>query len=158
MSGIIQLLKQAASTVQQANPSKVRLFSNSDKRGQICAYDENGETIVGYYDFTVYFAGVPANNALMASWVANRAAKLLTGLPTSAVAAKAAATAAVSLLIKKNGTTIGSIDFGIGGTVATFTFAADVSLAVGDLLEVYNAAAADATLGNVVFAIGGELT
>ena len=78
-------------------------------------------------DVRVSFAGVPGNSALVGQFVATRAM----GFPINAAGSKAvlaiAATASTVLTVKKNGTTIGTITFGVAGTTGTFAFAAAAS-------------------------------
>lgn len=100
-------------------------------------------------DVSSFFPGVPGNNAIVAQFVALRAM----GFPINAAGSKAvlavAATASTVLTVKKNGTTIGTITFGVSGTIGTFAFAALTELAAGDVLTVANQASADATAAGV---------
>ena len=57
-----------------------------------------------------------------------------------------AATAAVTITLKKNDTTIGTIDIGVAGTLGTWTVASAVDFAVGDFYTLTNGGTADATL------------
>lgn len=100
-------------------------------------------------DVRHFFAGVPGNSALVAQFVATRAM----GFPINATGSKAvlaiAATASTVLTVKKNGTTIGTITFGVSGTTGTFAFAAATELAAGDILSVLNQSSADATAAGI---------
>ena len=100
-------------------------------------------------DIRTSFAGVPGNSALVGQFVATRAM----GFPINAAGSKAvlavAATASTVLTVKKNGSTIGTITFGISGTTGTFAFAALTELAIGDILTVLNQASADATAAGI---------
>lgn len=55
-------------------------------------------------------------------------------LEDSRAALKIDPAADMEFIIRKNGTDIGSVDFGAGDTVGTFTFADDVSFVAGDVL------------------------
>lgn len=74
--------------------------------------------------------------------------------------ARVAATAATTLTMKKTlsggGTsTIGTINWALGATAATFTFAAGVTFAAGDLFTIENQVSADATLADISMTIAG---
>jgi hypothetical protein len=87
-------------------------------------------------------------------------AYLLANLPDSRAVADAAFTSAQSFDIQQNGDVIGTLDFGAGATLGTFSFAADVQFVKGDVLKVMKPAAIDATGAslNVTFAaIKGEI-
>lgn len=56
---------------------------------------------------------------------------------------------AVSLPIRKNGTQIGSVDFALSATSATFTFATQTDFTPGDLITIEGPASADAGLSGV---------
>jgi hypothetical protein len=75
-------------------------------------------------------------------------------LPFYRAYARVAATAITAIDIRKRTlagveTSIGTISFAAGGTTATFTFAADVSFAAGDIMIVVGGAVADTTLASI---------
>jgi len=91
-------------------------------------------------------AGVPLSSEVIGGGIAPQAVTLSPG--NSTCKALAAATAAVTLPIKKNGVQVGQIDFPAGGTAGTVTLT-NATIAAGDQITVHNAAAADATLGDI---------
>jgi len=101
------------------------------------------------YDLASYYEGVPSDGLVLFKFEIVRDCYLLQNLPISRVTAGVAATGAVSLDIKKNGSNIGTIDFAAAGTVATFTFATSTNFNAGDDIEVVNAGTADATLADL---------
>jgi hypothetical protein len=87
----------------------------------------------------------------------NRAMKLVQDLVGSTAECKVVSTGSVSYVIKKNGSNIGTIDFALGVTQATFTFAAEVSFIVGDFIEIVAPATIDATHDTIGWTLAGEL-
>lgn len=107
-------------------------------------------------DLHIFLPGAMTNNQICYRMKATRAFTLPQNLAGSYAAASIAATASTTVTLKKNGTSIGTIVWAIAGTNATFTFAADVSFAVGDLLEIDGPATADATLANISLDLFGK--
>ena len=101
------------------------------------------------YDVAFYFPGVPGNDALLSRIVLPRACYLPSAAPSSRADAAAAATAASTLTIRRNGTAVGSIAWAAAGTVGSFTVGADRVFAAGDVLDVVAPASADATLADI---------
>lgn len=91
-------------------------------------------------------AGIPSNGEVLGGGIAPYAMTLAAG--NSSCKALAGATGAVTLLIKKNGTQIGSIDFAAAATVGSVSFI-DSSVSAGDHVTIHNAATADATLADI---------
>jgi hypothetical protein len=71
--------------------------------------------------------------------------------------ATANATASTVFDVQKNGSSIGSVTIGAGGTTATFTTSGGTSKAfvAGDVLALYGPATADATLADASFSFAG---
>lgn len=101
------------------------------------------------YDIASFFAGAPTGAQLMYRFVAGRSIVLPINLTNSQSKSKVASTLAKAIDIQVNGVSKGSVNYAIGATVATFTFAASVTLAAGDVLELIAPAVADATLANI---------
>lgn len=70
-------------------------------------------------------------------------------LTGSKFASTAAATAATVYTIRKNGASIGTLTWAIAGTVPAVVFAAGVSFAAGDFLDIIGPASPDATLAGI---------
>jgi hypothetical protein len=100
-------------------------------------------------DVRHFFPGAPGNSAVVAQFVATRAMGFAINAPGSKAVLAVAATASTVLTVKKNGTSIGTITFGVAGTTGTFAFAAATELAAGDVLTVANQASADATAAGI---------
>jgi hypothetical protein len=125
------------------------------KVGTGLAVAGDGTLSVSNIDLGSFFPGIPANSQRMARTKIIRTIILKAGLPSSQADADAAATAATTLTIKQNGTSIGTVNFAAGASIATFTFSADITLAAGDVLAIDNQASADATLGNISITLAG---
>lgn len=109
------------------------------------------------HDVHGQMAGVPAASE---KWVYpfNRAASFAATLPSSHAGAQVAATAATTFTLYKGATSVGTIDFAIGATTATFTFTTTTAFAPGDLLTVQAPATPDATLAGLYFNLACTLT
>jgi hypothetical protein len=79
------------------------------------------------------------------------------GLAGSYGAAGTAATASASFTIKKNGSTVGTMDYAASGTSASFTMTTATSFAGGDVLTIVAPASPDATLANLAWTLAGTL-
>ena len=101
------------------------------------------------YDLLMFFPGVPTASQVMGRIIVPRAITLPASLTGSYGSSIVAATAATVLTLAKNGSSIGSVNFAISASTATFTFASSVSFAAGDLLTLTNQTPADATLANI---------
>jgi hypothetical protein len=110
-----------------------------------------------------FYPGVPTGSAKLLSATTPSPVTLPAGLAGSYAYCDSGttATAAVTLTIKQVtsggvATNIGTINFAIGATAGTFTFASAVTTAAGDRIQVVNQSSADATFGNVDLAIVGS--
>jgi hypothetical protein len=92
------------------------------------------------YDIGFFFPGRPGIGIEDASAIAGHVfvhpITFPQDLPGSEAFLKTGGAADMSFAVQKNGTDIGTIDFGAGDNVATFTFAADVDFAIGDRVTV----------------------
>jgi hypothetical protein len=109
------------------------------------------------YDILANYAGAPSADEFIFDVLCVRNFFLPAGLTLSRVEAGLAATAAISLIIQKNGSPIGSIDFAAAANTATFTFTTLTNFVPGDNLTVVNASTADATLADISFALVASL-
>ena len=91
------------------------------------------------YEIGMYL-GTPAANSMIAQHLAAQAYNLPIGLTTSKGYCFAAPSSPVAFDIRKNNVSIGSMNFAAAATTATFTFAAAVSFAVGDRLQLVSPA------------------
>ena len=121
------------------------------------AYVDTRFITVNPYDLAVFFDGIPGADADILRFVAGRAFFLPAGLANSAAHARVAATASYSLEIRRNGASIGSIDWALGANAATFTFASNVQFSAGDRLAIVAPATPDATLEDVGITLAGTL-
>jgi hypothetical protein len=101
------------------------------------------------FDVEQFFAGKPGASAVVFQYVATRAHGFPINFAGSQAVLGIAATASTVLTIKKNGTTVGTITFGVSGTVGTFAAAAITELAAGDVLSITGPASADSTAANI---------
>jgi hypothetical protein len=121
--------------------------------GQVTAVASNAG--VNPYDIAGYLPGIPTAGQTLFRIEMVRAVTLPINLTGSRAVCLTAPTAAVTLPIKQNGTSIGSINFAASATVGTFTFAAQVILNAGDVLELDAPATADATFAGPSYTITG---
>ncbi len=108
------------------------------------------------YDIAFHVPDEPASSARVLKFVAPRDIVLPVSLTGSRGHADIAATAQTDFSIKKNGVSIGTIRWAAAGTVPTYIFAAEVSLAAADRLTVDAPASPDATLAGIAVTIVGE--
>ena len=80
---------------------------------------------------------------------------LPSGLTGSVGYVDVVATAATTIDIRKNGSSVGSIDFALGANTATFTFTTLTSFAVGDRLTLFAPSTADVTLADISVTLKG---
>jgi len=101
------------------------------------------------YDIGFFFPGTPGAGidagAAMFTLIANRKFYLPESLTGSMASLETAATAALTLSIRKNATEIGTLSVAAGTTAATFAFPAGVQFDTGDRLRVLRPSALDAT-------------
>lgn len=101
------------------------------------------------YDFGLYAPGKPTASQVLARIVLPRAVILPSGLAGSVGSCGTAPTGTVTLALALNGTSVGSVSFAAGATIATFAAASAIDLAPGDVLTVTAPSSADATLADV---------
>lgn len=103
--------------------------------------------------------GNPASGAIIWKHVFSRAAELPASLTGSRARLGTGPAGAVTFPIKKNeSTSIGTINFAIGATTATFTFSTLQSFAVGDRIQVEAPNPQDGSLADPAFALLANLT
>lgn len=99
------------------------------------------------YDFGFFFPGQPGqgitDGAAIAAHVVARPIVLPAGLTDSKADLAIGSALSLSFPIKVNTAVVGSVDFASGATSGTFTFAADVSIAAGDVVRLMKPTAVD---------------
>ncbi len=121
--------------------------------GQVTAVSSSAG--VNPYDIAGYLPGIPTAGQTLFRIEIVRAITLPISLTGSRAVCQTAPTSAVTLPIKQNGTSIGSINFAAAATTGTFTFSSAVILNVGDVFELDAPTPADATLAGVSYTITG---
>jgi hypothetical protein len=101
--------------------------------------------------------GSPAASQIVERYIFATAVNFSAGLGGSYGMAGAAATAAATFSIAKNGTAIGTMAFAAGATSATFTMSSATTFAAGDVLTIAAPATPDATLANLAWTLAGTL-
>lgn len=101
------------------------------------------------YPLSFWFPGGYTNGELLTLWVAPRALVLPADLYGSRGYAKTDPLGSITFDIQVNAVSKGSMAIAAGANAATFTFAAAVSLAAGDRLEIFGPATLDADLADV---------
>lgn len=107
------------------------------------------------YDIHSTFNGRPDSGMTLARVVFPRSTTFLSGLPSSYAKSEIAATASATFALTKNGSSIGSINWAIGATTATFTFSSQQVFSAGDMLELTAPAVVDVTLADLAFTLVG---
>jgi hypothetical protein len=109
----------------------------------------------GSYDLGLTWAGtLPASQVLM-RYPFPRGVDFPMGLTGSRGVSAVAATVLTTLDLRKNGTSVGSVQWAAAGTTATFIMASATSFAAGDILTVHAPASADATLADLGLSLAG---
>lgn len=107
------------------------------------------------YEIALSITAVPPANTIFLTFVGTVSWSLPLNLTGSMARTSTTATGATSLLIKKNGTQIGTINFAAGATSGTFTFATATSFVAGDILTIVAPSTPDTTLANVGITLKG---
>lgn len=100
------------------------------------------------YDVPFYLQGTLADNEICFVYLATRNLTLPAGLTASKFAILTNPAATMTLTLKKNGSSVGTVAFSTSGIV-TVTVASQITLAAGDQLSVVGQAVHDATGANV---------
>lgn len=109
------------------------------------------------YDFSWSKMGQPGASEVVFRQVLARRVKLEVDFAGSAGGSGTAATADADFDVQQNGSSIGTIRFGVGATDATSIATAGVTLEIGDELTVVAPTSADAGLADVVVTLAGTL-
>lgn len=123
-----------------------------DAQGRLTAAGE--QTLALFYDVSLYIKGKPTNSELVLRLEAGRAFTLPASLTGSQASARVASAANKSFDIKKNGSSVGSVDFNTSAS-GTFTFSTATSFSAGDLLEIVAPATADGSLEDISITLVG---
>lgn len=112
-------------------------------------------TISQPYDLSAMYPGIPAASVLMLRIPLSRAVAFPAGLTGSRGTATANATASTTFDIALNGSSVGTMTFAAGASVATFAAASPINAVAGDVLSVTAPAFPDATLADIGFVLSG---
>ena len=115
----------------------------------------NTGTVVGFpYDIALSLIGKPTDAAVLGRFAASRAFTITsTSFNASIAKAAVAATASTVITVKKNGSAVGTITFAASGTTGTWSYSANGTFAIGDVLTIENQAIADATFADAELTI-----
>lgn len=108
------------------------------------------------FDIEMFWPGVPPANAIVRAAITRNvlcAANLFGSVGIAREAATSPTTVNINQVTGGVGTLRGSAVWGGGGTVATFTAAANITLAANDIIEFAFPAAPDATLGDIAITL-----
>ena len=107
------------------------------------------------FDVTGFYPGVPTASAKVLRVPIARAITLPGNFSGSYFSASANATASTVFDVQKNGSSIGTVTIGAGGTTATFatTSGTAKTFAAGDVLSIIAPASPDATLADPAFVL-----
>lgn len=98
-------------------------------------------------------AGAPTASQKIAIFVFPFTADIAASATGSQCESLVSATAQTDFLVKKNGSTIGTIRWAASGTVATYVTFSATSFAAGDILVIEAPASPDATLADIAFSL-----
>jgi len=107
------------------------------------------------YEVALSITAVPPANQIFLTFVSTVSWSLPLNLTGSMARASTTATSSTSLLLKKNGTQIGTVNFASGATSGTFTFSTATSFSAGDVLTIVAPSTPDTTLSNVGITLKG---
>lgn len=110
---------------------------------------EASDSALRPFDLETFVNGPPADGATVLQTVLARTAQLPAGGGNSQGYASTAATSASSFSITRNGVSVGTVNFGVGANVATFTIASDVAFVAGDRIALVAPSPQDASLSDV---------
>lgn len=144
---------------QGNNPFQSFKQDGIQKRGQTVPYDVNGSptppaAVPRSIAFDIMDLPLAVGTDPLAEFLTPAGDLNFTGIGDH-VSAGVAATGASALRIFKNGSQVGTISFGAGGTTGTVAFT-DSSYVEGDLFGLYPPAAVDATLDRVRITLGTD--
>ena len=108
-------------------------------------------------NIAAFLQGTLGAAELLASFVVDTPISFPIGLTGAQAYADTTATAAAVININKNGTLIGSVNFAIGASIATFTLTTATAFVAGDRLSFENQATADTTLADISITLRGDL-
>ena len=100
-------------------------------------------------------AGVPGNLEVVGKFIFTLSFTLPSGLTGSYAEVLVAPTAAATWTIKKNGSSVGTVNFAIAATTATFTFATETTFAAGDDIIIEAQTTADTTMAGLSLSLKG---
>jgi len=107
-------------------------------------------------DLATAVMGTPSASEVLLRYVFTRAVTFPDEFAGSQASAGTAAAASTVFLVKKNGSTVGTVTFAISGTTGVFaTTGTTVVMAAGDVLELQAPSSPDATLANIGFTFVG---
>ena len=110
------------------------------------------------YEIGISITGIMNNSEMLLQYVLPVGISIPSGATGSYAIANIAATASTTVQINKNGSSIGSINWGASSTTGTYTFTSAVTFAAGDVLQLVAPSTADTTLANVGITIAATRT
>jgi len=116
----------------------------------------HSSSVAAIYDIAGGSTGAPAANATLLTFAVVRDFSLPANLLGSSCVAGIAAAASTTISINKNGVSIGTMNFAIGATTATFILTATYFVP-GDILTVVAPASPDNNLADIGFTLVGTV-
>lgn len=113
-------------------------------------------TSLGRYDLAFWAEGLMENNEILFRMICSRIFWLPVGAPNSAASARVAANDETVVLLKRNGTQIGTVTFAAAGTVGTFSLPGEEVFNPGDVLSIEAPSTADTALRDVSFTLAAR--
>ena len=153
-AGSVHYLQDAGGLGTTAGTVEVPvLLATSTTAGVMLAIGAGGGGGNGVYDLVLGFVGNPSASVL--DWLlVGRSVTIASADPGEAYARTTPSDGTWTATIKKNGTSVGTLDITTGGVVS-WTVGSDISLAAGDRIEVVAPNPADSTLADVQILLQG---
>jgi len=140
-------------------------FLTPDEGVRVYVQDENteyyytGAAWARYnpYIIAAFYPGTPGNSEICMRHTFPIAVDFPAGLTDSQSESGTAANAQTIFIIKKNGSPISgaTITYAVSGSVGTLAMTAATSFAIGDTIEIFGPASADAAIADIDFALKG---
>jgi hypothetical protein len=161
-------VKRGATSVAVAGGVLALLYTDGTTDGLFAAAADSGAgmtaaertklgKVLNLYQLAGSLPGAPTSSQRVFHHLAVAAFTLPASLTGSAGKAKTAATAQSDFDIQVNGVSKGTMRWAAAGTVPSFIFSSDLSVAANDEIEIIAPASADASLADLVWTLKGTL-
>lgn len=141
-------------TITDSNTVTIDFGAATTGKAVIVTGDANGvgsQAASITYDVSGATLSQPTDGTTLMRFIAVRNFRMPVSLTGSQASSEVATTSSAAYPIKKNGTSIGTINYAAAATAGTFTFSTETDFTSGDILTVEAPATADATHDGLVW-------